>query len=243
MRKYFGWVPNFITILNLMCGSIAIIAAFNNYLHISAILIFIAAVFDFFDGMSARLLHAYSDIGKQLDSLADIVSFGLTPSIIVYQLIREMTNVEITIFDQLSIETILPYVAFLIVIFSALRLAKFNIDERQTESFVGLPTPAIAIFFASLTLLIKFKLYDINVFIILGLVVFMSVLLVAEIPMFSLKFKHFRFKQNEIKYVFLFISIVLIVLLKIIALPIIIILYVLISIGNNIFFRPKLKNT
>lgn len=117
MRKYFGWVPNFITILNLMCGSIAIIAAFNNYLHISAILIFIAAVFDFFDGMSARLLHAYSDIGKQLDSLADIVSFGLTPSIIVYQLIREMTNVEITIFDQLSIETILPYVAFLIVIF------------------------------------------------------------------------------------------------------------------------------
>lgn len=239
MKKYFNWVPNFITTSNLICGSLSIIAAFNNLLHVSAILIFIAALLDFFDGMSARLLKAYSEIGKQLDSLADVVSFGLSPSIIVYQLLKERIEPDLTIFDQISIDTLLPLTAFLIVAFSALRLAKFNIDERQTNSFIGLPTPASAIFFASLTLLMNYKLIVLNEFYIIGLTIFFSVLLVSEIPMFSLKFKHFRFKENEIRYLFLMTGLILILVLKVLAIPIIIITYILLSIALRLFFKKK----
>ncbi len=198
-------IPNTITCCNLMSGCIAISYALGGSPKMALLWIIIGAVFDFFDGMSARLLHVSSPIGKELDSLADDVTFGVAPATIVFS---ELAVLEYPEFLQPFCEYI-PYLAFLIAAFSALRLAKFNLDERQTTSFIGMPTPANALFWGSLIVFNPFWLegYSWSWLVILALVVITSLLLVCELPMFALKFKQWSFRGNEVKYVFVCIAI------------------------------------
>lgn len=203
-------IPNTITCCNLVSGCIATSYAFGGSPKMALLWIIIGAVFDFFDGMSARLLHVSSPIGKELDSLADDVTFGVAPATIVFS---ELAVLEYPGFLQPFCQYI-PYLAFLIAAFSALRLAKFNLDERQTTSFIGMPTPANALFWGSLVVLNPFWLegYSWSWLVILALVVITSLLLVCELPMFALKFKQWSFKENEVKYIFACIAILSMVL-------------------------------
>lgn len=221
-------IPNAITCLNLFSGCIACVVAFNGHYMLALGFIVLSAVFDFFDGMAARLLHVTSPLGKQLDSLADDISFGLAPALIVFSLFHEVHYPAFLI----GLKGVIPYLAFLIAVFSALRLAKFNIDVRQTNSFIGLPVPANALFWASLVagshpLLVSPYFNAIYLFV---LVVIFSLLLVSEIPMFSLKFKNFSWKDNKIQYIFLLICILLLVFLRISGLAACIVLYILLSV-------------
>ncbi len=232
-------IPNSITALNLVCGIFAIVATFENALLWAGFFIALGAFFDFFDGMAARLLHVKSEMGKEMDSLADLISFGLAPGFIVYQLLMQTNNSpQWIIFDH---NTAL-YIAFLLPVFAAFRLAKFNIDTRQTTSFIGLPTPATALFFASLPF-IKDAVFSADVpflqnlignyWIVFVLVVLISVLMVAELPLFSLKFSNFAWRENAFRFVFLGSSIVLLFLLQFTALPLIISIYILFSLIQN----------
>jgi len=221
MKKH---IPNTITCLNLLSGWMGLVWAFEQHLDWAAYAITVSALFDFLDGMLARLLKAYSEIGKELDSLADVVSFGVLPSVIVFQL-----------FKQSGTEIFwLPYVAFSIAIFSALRLAKFNVDTRQAENFIGLPTPANALLLGSFPLIIATDELGIGAVIqqphVLAIFcVLMSALLVSEIPLFSLKFKQWSIKGNEFKFGLIFLSLILFLLLKFAAVPFIIGVYILLS--------------
>ncbi len=200
MKKH---IPNSITCCNLISGCIAIVFALDGMLTMALLFIIIGAVFDFFDGMSARLLGVSSPIGKELDSLADVVTFGVAPSCIIFSFLSG--------FHQHFIP--LPFVAFIMAAFSALRLAKFNLDERQTTSFIGLPTPANALFWGSLIswldaqrMFEPYTLPNYYFYIIVALVLLSSYLLVAELPLFALKFKHWGWKGNEVKYIFVITS-------------------------------------
>ena len=203
-------IPNTITCCNLVSGCIATSFAFGGSPEWALTWIIIGAIFDFFDGMSARLLHVSSPIGKELDSLADDVTFGVAPATIVFS---ELGVMEYPAFLE-PCRPYLPYLAFIIAAFSALRLAKFNLDERQTTSFIGMPTPANALFWGSLIVFNPFWLegYSWSVFVILALVIITSLLLVSELPMFALKFKQWSFKGNEIKYIFASIAILSLIL-------------------------------
>lgn len=250
MKKIIGCIPNTITSLNLFSGCIACVMAFNENFLWAALFIYLASVFDFFDGMSARALKAYSPIGKELDSLADMVSFGVAPGVIAYQWLCSLFSKtelfllpggESVLFHG---NQILPFVAFLIPVFSALRLAKFNIDERQVSSFIGLPTPANSIFFSSLIavadlqvssnpLLMQFSegvAYLCNsVVVVVVLILLFSWLLVAEIPMFSLKFKNLKWADNKIRFIFLILSVLMLLVLWWGAAPLIILLFIAMS--------------
>lgn len=240
--KITKYVPNFITCLNLFCGLLSIVYSFEGHLEISAILIIVAAVFDFFDGMSARLLNAYSEMGKQLDSLADMVSFGVAPAVILYMMHLQYYGA-FSIFELSPSAILVASSAFLVAIFSALRLAKFNVDERQVNSFYGLPTPANALLIISYPLIIKYsdsypEIIN-NPCFLLSQALFSSIMLVADIPMFSLKFKNLKFKENQIRFVFIIISLILLVTLKIVAIPAIIISYIVISILDRLIIKNK----
>ncbi|HEY9551672.1 MAG TPA: CDP-alcohol phosphatidyltransferase family protein [Prevotella sp.] len=203
-------IPNTLTCCNLISGCIATICALGGYAEEALIWIIIGAAFDFFDGMSARLLHVSSPIGKELDSLADNITFGFAPSAIVFA--------ELSVMDYpAAIEFLrpyLPYFAFVIAAFSALRLAKFNLDDRQTTSFIGLPTPANALFWGSLLIsqATAFEHSSYMVIVLLLLICLSSWLLVSEIPIFALKFKHWGWGGNEIKYSFIVTSVVILYL-------------------------------
>lgn len=203
-------IPNTVTCLNLFSGCIAIVMAYEAKYTLALGFIILSAVFDFFDGMLARLLNAPSPIGKELDSLADDVSFGVAPAMIVFTFLKEPSLAYPSFLAP--IQEYVPYFAFLIAVFSALRLAKFNIDERQTSSFIGLPTPANALFWASLIVGgSSFILAHFNVIWILALVLVFSLLLTAEIPMFALKVKNLKWSDNKIQYIFLLIAIPLLI--------------------------------
>lgn len=232
-------IPNFVTLLNLFCGSIAITFTFEGNLMLASWFIGFAAIFDFMDGMLARLLNAKSAIGIQLDSLADLISFGLAPAFIIFRLMAESKNIPQLIFSEVNV---VAFSAFIIPAFSALRLAKFNIDENQTSSFIGLPTPANALFFGSLPLVIFQAINEGNVFllnvfsnfwILLSLSIIFSLLMVSGIPLFSLKLKNFNFQENMQRYLLLGISVTLFYLINFYALPLIVIVYMLISIIGN----------
>ncbi len=231
-------IPNSITCGNLLCGCLAIVAAFQGDLLWSAYLVGIAAVLDFFDGFTARLLNVHSEIGKQLDSLADVVTFGVVPGVVMYHLLLlafagEAIN---------SITICSVYTAFLIPIFSALRLAKFNIDTRQSTSFIGVPTPANAILICSLPLIQFFQptigsfstatIIE-NKYFLLGLTLLMSFLMVAELPLFALKFKNFGWTDNKIRYTFILVALILLFIFHFIAIPIIVFLYIILSVVNR----------
>ena len=220
-------IPNTLTCLNLFSGCIACIMAFEANYNLALLFIILSAVFDFFDGMMARLLDAHSPIGKDLDSLADDVSFGVAPSLVVFSLFKEMHYPASMEF----MAAYMPYASFLISVFSALRLAKFNNDTRQTTSFVGLPVPANALFWASLVagahdILISESCHPVYLFI---LVCLFSWLLVAEIPMFSLKFKNLSWNDNKTSFTFLIVCIPFLVYLGISSFAAIVVWYILLS--------------
>ena len=227
MKKH---IPNTITCLNLISGCIATYWAFQSDYRLALLFIIIGAVFDFFDGMTARLLHVSSPIGKELDSLADDITFGFAPSAIVYDYLRPETE-------------LLPFVVFVMAAFSALRLAKFNLDERQAMGFIGLPTPANALFWGSLIVgagdwMKTAPLFTSNLSLIILAGVFISCyLLVSEIPMFALKFKTWGWKGNEVKYIFLLTCIPLLLWLGIAGIAAIIAWYMILSVFNT--YRSK----
>lgn len=220
-------IPNTLTCLNLFSGCIACVMAFEARYEAALGFIILSAAFDFFDGMMARVLNAHSAIGKDLDSLADDISFGVAPSLIVFSLFKEMNYPE----AMASMAGYFPYLAFLLAVFSALRLAKFNNDTRQTSSFVGLPVPANALFWASLAAgghswLTSDSLYPICLLLLVGL---FSWLLVSEIPMFSLKFKNLSWKDNKVSFVFLIACIPLLLFMGVCSFSVIIVWYILLS--------------
>lgn len=229
-------IPNTITLFNLLSGSIAAILAIEGQLQLAAALVGLAALFDFFDGFVARMLHVKSDIGKELDSLADVISFGLIPALILFCLIRN--NPQLDVFD--GIAWLLPYTALLVAAFSALRLAKFNIDTRQADSFLGLPTPANALFIVSLALisgegaLQQAGLLSVivgNLWFQLALIPVSCFLLTSEIPLFAMKFSNgFSFSANKLRYIFLLIALVAIITIQWAAIPVIVIIYILLSV-------------
>ena len=218
-------IPNTITCCNLISGCIATWFAFESDFTMALLFIVIGAVFDFFDGMVARLLHVSSPIGKELDSLADDITFGFAPSAIVFSYLC-------TFHIHLPI---IPFLAFIMAAFSALRLAKFNLDERQALGFIGLPTPANALFWGSLVL--GLQEYNISFegmeWAMLAGTFISSYLLIAEIPMFALKFKTWGWKGNEIKYIFILSCIPLLLLLRVSGFAAIIAWYVILSVATN----------
>ncbi|MES2809322.1 MAG: CDP-diacylglycerol--serine O-phosphatidyltransferase [Bacteroidota bacterium] len=235
-------VPNAITCANLFSGCVGIVFAVQGDLIGAAYAVFLAAIFDFFDGFAARVLQSFSGIGKDLDSLADVVSFGVLPSAILYQLFQQAPQLG-------SISQFLNFAAFLIAVFSMLRLAKFNNDTRQSEIFIGLPTPANAILIASFPMVIDQRpalaQYILNPY---GLAVFVGVmcaLLVAELPLMSLKFKNKDFNKNIYRYLLLLSSAILILFFKFVAVPVVIFIYIALSIvqfkiaNNNVVSSPK----
>lgn len=203
-------IPNTITCCNLFSGCVACIMAVEGNFYAALAFIVLGAVFDFFDGMVARLLKVSSPLGLQLDSLADDITFGLAPSVVVFSFLRNLPLPGYL----LPVAELFPYYAFLIAVFSALRLAKFNIDTRQKSTFIGLPTPANALFWVSLVAGFGDWITDLNAgwLLMLGLITLFSYLLVSEIPMFSLKFKSLRWRSNKIRYIFLICSIPMFVL-------------------------------
>ena len=224
------YIPNVITCFNLFCGCVSIVFTFSDRLDLAAYLILVAAVFDFLDGFAARWLKAYSEMGKQLDSLADVVSFGVAPASIMFILIHSAAFFP---FGWLA-----AFSAYLIAVFSALRLAKFNIDTRQSESFIGLPTPANAIFICSLALS-NIHFVTNNVFFLLAVTVVFSFLLVSELPLFSLKFKSYNLKNNIIQNIFIVISIIILLLFHLQGLSLVILAYIALSIIKNVFTKGK----
>ena len=223
-------IPNTITCLNLISGCIATFYALMGNFQLALLFIIIGAVFDFFDGMVARLLHVSSPIGKELDSLADDITFGFAPSAIVFSYLSQFSILN---------SQLMPFLAFIMAAFSALRLAKFNLDERQAMGFIGLPTPANALFWGALIVgagewmkTAPFIGANLSLVILAG--VFISCyLLVSEIPMFALKFKTWGWKGNEIKYIFLLTCIPLLLLFQVSGLAAIIAWYVILSAVNT----------
>ena len=218
-------IPNIITCCNLLCGCFAILFGLQGELGIASILIIMGAVFDFFDGLTARALHISGPIGKELDSLADVVTFGIAPSVLAYQIVSSFVGHPVW----------LSYACFIMAACSALRLAKFNCDERQHLSFIGLPTPANAIFWIGLVYVNKMHLFVMPYTYLVILLIF-SYLLICEIPMFSLKLKpgHNGFAENKARYIFLIGSIIIAIVLTLCgafctAPAAIILLYILLS--------------
>ncbi len=221
-------IPNTLTCCNLICGCIATGSAFHGGYVWAFILIVIGAVFDFFDGMTARLLNVSSPIGKELDSLADVVTFGVAPSAMIFYLFHEVVYPDF----MAPLRDFMPYTAFLMAAFSALRLAKFNLDTRQTSSFIGVPTPANTLFWSSLIVgqhgfLVSERF---NAFFLFGFMLIFSFLLIAEIPLFALKFKNLSWKENQIKYLFILGCIPMIAFLGLSCFAAIIVWYITLSV-------------
>lgn len=219
--------------MNLASGCVAIVMAFQGNFLKAALFIVLGAVFDFFDGMVARLLNVKSDTGKELDSLSDVVSFGVAPAAIMYNLLLSI----------MPEDSLVPYLAFLLAVFSGVRLAKFNVDTRQTCSFIGLPTPANALFMSSLAALSDYQTplpgwFRLDIIhsivsspvVLIALIVLFSYLLICELPMFSLKFKNLKWENNKKQFILIISSVVLAAIFQMAAIPMIIILFILMSI-------------
>ncbi|PWG04499.1 phosphatidylserine synthase [Polaribacter aquimarinus] len=247
MKKH---IPNLLTLGNLFSGTVATIYAVEGSLEMAALFVVIGILFDFLDGFTARILNVSGELGKQLDSLADMVTSGVVPGIIMFRMI-EQSNIKFTDggFDEdlviplFGMDEYLPNVIYLIGLLLTLgacyRLAKFNIDFRQSDSFIGLPTPAMSLFVISLPLILEYSDFEIvhqlitNNYFLIIVTVLLTYLMNAEIPLFSLKFKDYAVKNNVIKYLFLIISLLMIIFLQYISIPLIIILYVVLSVISN----------
>ena len=225
-------IPNTITCCNLLSGCVSILFTTHNHLLWASAMVFIAAIFDFFDGFAARALNAKSPIGGELDSLSDVVSFGVAPSFIVAWLLSK-TGIGWWVHDA----NIFPMLAFILAAFAAVRLAKFNIDTRQSTSFIGLPVPAVGLFIASL----PFMLFTIgndtivyksvmNPYFLLAMVAIFSWLMISEVPFFSFKIKNLKFKENILRYFVVIFAILAVTILKWAALPFVFLFYILLSV-------------
>ena len=232
--KIIKHIPNSITCCNLLSGCISIVLLCNGFVIASGIMIFIAAVFDFFDGFAARLLKAYSPLGAQLDSLCDVVSFGVAPSFIMYYYLNQVVTMEV------GGVNVAPFAAFFLAAFAALRLAKFNIDDRQTTSFIGLPTPAMGIFVASLPFTLRHESLSFmgnlmtNPYFLFAIVVIFSFLMVSEIPFFSLKVKSLKFKENKHLYLVALFAIIKVAIFGLAAIPFVMLFYIIVA----MFVKP-----
>jgi len=212
-------IPNFITLGNLLCGMFAINAIYSNNLIAASWLIALAALFDFADGFVARMLKVSSPMGKELDSLADMVTFGLVPALLMLKLFPDQTS-------------IYRFGMLIIALAAAWRLAKFNIDTRQSDSFLGLPSPANALFIGAIPLIfVQQPILQswLNPTVCFFIAVFLAVMMVVELPLFALKFKQFGFSENKVRYIFIMVAIILLASLKFIALPLIVLFYILLS--------------
>ncbi len=227
-------LPNFLTCCNLLCGCFGIVFVLEGREIPAAYFVWLAGIFDFFDGFAARMLKVTSSIGKELDLLADVVSFGILPALVMYKMISTSSD-----------SSALPYIGFTIAVFSALRLAIFNVDETQRDSFRGLNTPANTIFITSLPLLynqVGRWLYEPVVLVAITLL--FSFLLVSRIEFFAFKFKSFRWEDNKLRFTFLLLAVLLLISLQYLAVPIVILLYIVFSLLDSYVFRkPKpMKN-
>ena len=223
-------MPNILTLANLFCGILAIKVGFSEHYFLAAFFVVLGAFFDFLDGFAARLLKVQGELGKQLDSFADMVTFGVAPGMIMFQMIK-LSNI-----DENSY---IAYIGFIITLVSAIRLAKFNLDTKQTSSFIGLPTPAAAIFIASLPIISKYNItiqFNDSKFLIVTSVI-LSLLLLAKLPLFSLKIKKgedWKNKENIIRIIFLISCVILLFVFEFAVIPFIVILYIFLSILNNL---------
>ena len=229
-------IPNLITLINLFCGCIAVVFVSEGNYEMAFYFVCLGIFFDFFDGFFARLFKVSSPLGLQLDSLADMVTSGVVPGFVMYSLFLKSAH-------ELGTNPAIPFLGFIVTLGSCYRLANFNIDTRQTDSFIGLPTPANALFILSLPLVLKFSdsllMLEIltNQWVLLVITLCSAYILNAEIPLFALKVKKFNVKDNALQILFLLVSLVLVVLLQYIAIPLIIIFYVLLSVVNNMFLK------
>ncbi len=236
-------IPNFITFLNLSAGLLALVHAFNGNYNEAFSLVCLGIFFDFWDGFFARKFNVSGDLGLQLDSLADLITAGLVPGVVMYKMFADIQENQ-PIYN-LTPETwfmgAVPYIGFIITLASAYRLAKFNIDTRQTDSFIGLPTPANALLILSIPMIIYNSTFEgvsdflSNPYVLLIITLISSYLLNAELPLFSLKIKNFTFQKYKLQISFLVISVLLLLFLQYLAIPIIILLYVLLS----VLVKPK----
>ena len=221
-------IPNFLTLCNVACGCYGVVAVFKGDLQTGSIMIWAGALFDFFDGFAARMLRKFSAIGKDLDSLADLITFCFLPASILFALI-----------DQYSVNNWMPYVGYLLVLFGALRLAKFNNDSRQSDTFYGLPVPASGIFVSALPFISGvehsgFAGFLTSYYALAVISILLSLMMVSDIKLMSLKFKELSIKANWQRFLLILISLILLVVFNIVALPFIIILYVVLSVTLNI---------
>ncbi|NQT76844.1 MAG: CDP-diacylglycerol--serine O-phosphatidyltransferase [Bacteroidetes bacterium] len=231
MKKH---LPNFITVLNLLSGCMALLAVFNDNLVQASWWVILAAIFDLLDGLIARLFNAVSDIGKQLDSLADVVSFGVAPAFILFNMINTSAALVVPGHGDLHF---LSYAAFLIPVFAAIRLAKFNIDTDQTYNFKGLPTPAVALFILSLPIIMNCDLVVIpwlnsmiaSPWVLAGLAVVLSALMLSPLPLFSLKFRSIYWKYNRARFILIVFSLILFFLIRFASVPFIMLAYIILS--------------
>lgn len=220
-------LPNFLTCCNLICGCFGIVFLLEDRGVPAAYFVWAAGVFDFFDGFVARLVKSNSLIGKELDSLADVVSFGVLPALVMYKLIGAHSTSEV-----------FPFIGFSIAAFAALRLAVFNIDETQTDSFRGLNTPATSLFITSLPLLPEsVGQWLFQEWVLIFLTLALSLLMVSRIEIFALKFKNFSWAENKIRFTFLILSVLLLLIFKVTAIPLIILLYVALSLVAKAFSK------
>ncbi|WJJ95970.1 CDP-alcohol phosphatidyltransferase family protein [Algibacter luteus] len=241
-------IPNALTLLNLFCGSIAVILAVNNNFVTAALFVFLGIFFDFFDGFAARKLNVQSELGLQLDSLADMVTSGLVPGIVMFKLLSLTLENEIVtegtwVSNNLDFhlnQPLLPLLGLLITLASAYRLAKFNLDEDQQTYFKGLPTPANTLLIISLPLILEFQNNNainsiiLNPWFLVILTLVSCYLLNSSIKLFALKFKNYSFKDNSIRYIFILLCVVLLIVLKFAAIPLIILLYIIMSVLDNL---------
>lgn len=243
------YIPNALTLLNLLSGCIAVIYAVNDNFVAAALFVFLGIFFDFFDGFAARKLNVQSELGLQLDSLADVVTSGLVPGIVMFKLLGLTQlvwiddfyeNGNFNSFLEITEGSFLPFFGLAIALASAYRLAKFNIDTEQQNYFKGLPTPANALLILSLPLIMEYQDSDLinaiilNQWFLIGLTVFSCWILNANIKLFALKFKDWRFKNNATRYIFILLCVVLLMVLQFAAIPIIILLYIAMSVLDNI---------
>ena len=236
MKKH---IPNLITLGNLLCGTVATIFAVEGDLIYAGLFVVLGIIFDFFDGFAARLLNVSGELGKQLDSLADMVTSGVVPGIVMLQLLSEEPFNAHRFAEGFTLAAFTPLLGLLLTLGACYRLAKFNIDTRQSESFIGLPTPAMSLFVISLPLILEYTTIEFveniirsNYFLI-GVTILLTYLMNAEISLFSLKFKEYSIKNNFIKYLFLLISLVMLLTMQFVSIPLIIALYVCLSVLSN----------
>ncbi|MEP0711074.1 CDP-diacylglycerol--serine O-phosphatidyltransferase [Algoriphagus sp.] len=220
-------IPNSLTLLNLLSGVIGIIWVINGNIVSGAYFILFAAVFDFFDGFAARLLHVQGELGKQLDSLADLVSFGVLPGMILFQMTKVSTEIEW-----------LPYLTLIVPLLSAMRLAKFNLDTRQSDKFIGLPTPANALFISTLPYFAiqwpSVGTWLTSPFFLIGIAWLFAILLLVELPLIALKFKSYSFAANKFRYALISIGLLLLLSFGLAGIPILILAYLGLSVAENI---------